>query len=52
LEPAPATEKRLRFAELARQEHVETARKLAAEQAQLELSFSPAKKGARRPKKS
>jgi len=46
--PAPAAEKRRRFAELARQEHVETARKLAEEQAQLELSFSMAK-GKRKP---
>jgi hypothetical protein len=49
-EPAPAAEKRRRFAELAKQEHVETARKLAEEQAQLELSFS-ASKGKRKPSK-
>ena len=43
----PAKEKRGRFAELARQEHVETASKLAEKQAQLELSFSPPKKAAK-----
>jgi hypothetical protein len=48
-QPAPVAEKRRRFAELAKQEHLETARKLAEEQAQLEL-FSPAK-GKRRPAK-
>jgi hypothetical protein len=48
----PAKEKRRRFADLAKQQHLETGSELAEEQAQLELSFSPAKKTTKRTKKS
>ncbi|HEY0791559.1 MAG TPA: hypothetical protein VGD78_10890 [Chthoniobacterales bacterium] len=45
----PTKEKRRRFAELARQENLETGRKL--EQSQLEFSISPARKAARKGRK-